>query len=175
MTKAWESVKDELEREIDLITWEEPAEVSLSRAGFYPSGAGTGGQYFANLLFQLCETQAMSWANVTPAVSRAINDDEFSLEACKRMWSYLVVVKARLLGEMAPPNCPAPWLNLERLSNLAIAVDDALVSVETKDELKDLLWSWNNYVERLTRWFFLVFPWEISQSFIRQPVGLVQN
>jgi len=70
-----------------------------------------------------------------------------------------------MLGDAAPPGCPAPWLNLPNLYRFAKGIDEALHSVKTKEELEDLLWSWFNYVDCLNGWFFLVFPWHLGKMF----------
>ena len=41
MGKHWTEVKEEIEREIDKIWYDEPIEVTLSKKGIYPSGAGS--------------------------------------------------------------------------------------------------------------------------------------
>ena len=53
MAKHWRAVKDEIEEEIDRIWWQEPEEITMSRLGIFPSGAGTDGQVLGNLLFLL--------------------------------------------------------------------------------------------------------------------------
>src|ERR1700733_16185335 len=44
--KDWHKVKDEIEDEIDRIWWEEPEEVTMSKLGIFPGGAGVGNQIF---------------------------------------------------------------------------------------------------------------------------------
>jgi hypothetical protein len=74
-------------------------------------------------------------------------------------------VIAKMLGNEAPPGCPAPWLNLPKLYKFCVEIEESFPSVETKEELGDLLWSWFNYVNCLNRWFFLVFPWHLGKMF----------
>ena len=74
---------------------------------------------------------------------------------------------ARLLGDTDPPQCPAPWMNLPRLFELCNDIVDTLDTVETKEEFADLIWSWENYVNRLNKWFSLVFPWHLGLGFKR--------
>lgn len=168
MTQHWTEVKARIEDELDRIMWEEPLEVKMSRLGVFPSGAGTGGQYLSNLVFQVADTQAMSWWTATPAMKQALDDPELSVEHCKRFWKYMTLHMAHLMGDVAEPGCPAPWLNLPVLASLADDVVDSFDTISTKDELADLLWSWSAYVERLNRWFFLVFPWELGGQFPRK-------
>jgi hypothetical protein len=161
----WREVKDEIERDLDRIFWEEPKEVTMCKLGVYPSGASVGGQVLGNMVFLIADTQAMGWKCAAPAVRAALRDPEFSLEQCKRTWRYSTLHIAKMLGDQAPPNCPAPWLNVSNLYRFSRMIDEALPTVNTKGELEDLLWSWFNYVDCLNRWFFLVFPWHLGKMF----------
>ncbi|WP_144461959.1 hypothetical protein [Siminovitchia fortis] len=167
MSKHWKEVKAEIEREIDHIFWEEPEEVKMSRLGIFPSGAGTDGQVLGNLFFLVCDTQAMGWWTVEPAIHSAIEDKDFSLEHCKKMWKYMTVHMAALMGEVMEPNCPAPWLNLPKLWKFCQDIVDSFDTVTTKEEFKSIIWSWGNYVNCLNRWFMLIFPMELGKAFPR--------
>ncbi|MEL7564533.1 MAG: hypothetical protein AAGU27_06580 [Dehalobacterium sp.] len=168
MAKHWQVVKEEIENELDKIFFDEPIEITMSKLGVYPSGAGTDGQILGNLMFQVADTQAMGWWTIEPAMLAAMEDETFTLEHLKRMWKYLTVHMASLMGEEALPNCPAPWLNMPKLFNFCKDIVDSFDTIKTKEELKDILWSWENYVNCLNRWFFLVFPWEVGKLLPRQ-------
>jgi hypothetical protein len=161
----WTEVKDHIEAELDKITWEEPLDVKMSRLGVYPSGAGTRGQYLGNLLFQVADTQAMSWWTAEPAMRLALDDPDLDVEACKKFWRYMTMHMAHLMGDVDPPNCPAPWMNMPTLTALAVEVDECLDTVTTKEEFGELMWSWLAYTLRLNSWYFLVFPWELGENF----------
>ena len=163
--KDWREVKEAIERDIDRIWWDEPEEVTKSKLGIFPSGAGVGGQVLGNLFFLMADTQAMGWWTAEPAMKYAFEDPTFTVEHCKRMWKYVNLHMAKLMGDTDPPGCPAPWLNLPKLKEFAEDIVESFPSVETKEELKDLLWSWFNYVNCLNRWFFLVFPWHLGEMF----------
>ena len=75
---------------------------------------------------------------------------------------------AKLMGDAAPPNCPAPWLNLPKFSEFCDDILETFDSVNTKDEFWDLIWSWQNYVNCMNRWFFLIFPWEYGRQLPRR-------
>lgn len=165
MTKDWREVKEEIEEDIDRIWWDEPEEVTMSKLGIFPSGAGVDGQVLGNLFFLVADTQAMGWWTAEPAMKFALADETFTVEHCKRMWKYVSLHMAKLMGDTDPPGCPAPWLNLPKLSEFAQDIVDSFPTIETKDELEDLLWSWFNYVNCLNRWFFLVFPWHMGKMF----------
>jgi len=95
----------------------------------------------------------------------ALKDPDFSLEHCKRMWKYMTAHMAKLMGDMDPPRCPAPWLNMPKLKKFCEEIVESFDTVKTKAEFEDLLWSWFNYVNCLNRWFFLAFPWHLGMMF----------
>jgi hypothetical protein len=57
---------------------------------------------------------------------------------------------------------------LPKLVELCNDIVDSLDTVETKEEFADLIWSWENYVNRLNKWFYLVFPWHLGLDFPRR-------
>ena len=83
MAKHWQEVKDEIEREIDKNWLDEPIEVTMSKNGVFPSGAGTDGQYLGNLFFLVCDTQAMGWWTAAPAIQQALKLRDFQAQACE--------------------------------------------------------------------------------------------
>jgi len=163
MAKDWHEVKDQLEAELDRIWWDEPEEVTMSKLGIFPSGAGVYNQVLGNLFFQLTETQAMGWATAEPIVKQLIANPTFTLEQCEIVWKYLTVNMTKLLGGMDPPRCPAPWLNLPKLLQFSNDIVNSFETVKTKEELSDLLWSWFNYVNCVNLWFALAFPWHLGK------------
>ena len=163
MAKNWQEVKDAIEKDLDRIWWEEPEEVKMCRLGIYPSGAGTEGQILGNLVFLIADTQGMGWWGAEPSINSMLSDPDFTVDHCKKAWKYMVYAPAGLLGEEDPPNCPAPWFNLPKLWEFCKDVIASYDSIKTKEELADVIWSWENYVNRLNWWFFLIFPWEIGQ------------
>jgi len=175
MAKDWRLVKEEIEKDIDRIWWEEPIEVRMCRLGIFPSGAGTDNQILGNLFFLVCDTQAMGWWTIEPAMQSAFEDPDFTVEHCKRMWKYLTVHMANLMGEIDNPNCPAPWLNLPKLVQFCNDIVDSFETISTKKELESLIWSWENYVNCLNRWFFITFPWELGRRFPRIEVNDIEE
>lgn len=169
MAKDWKDVKDAIEREIDKNWWDEPIEVTMSKNGVFPSGAGTDGQYLGNLFFLVSDTQAMGWWTAAPAIQQALADPLFTLDHCKQMWRYINVHMAHLMGDKGAPDskCPAPWLNLPKFSMFCDEIVDSFDSIKTKDEFWDLIWSWQNYVNCMNRWFQNVFPWELGRQLQR--------
>ena len=165
LAKDWRVVKDEIEKDIDRIWWQEPEEVTMSKLGIFPSGAGVDGQVLGNLFFLVADTQGMGWWTAEPAMKQALEDEMFTLEHLKRMWKYIVVHMGKLMGDVDPPECPAPWLNLPKLTKFCNDIVDSFETIKTREEFADLLWSFFNYVNCLNRWFFLVFPWHLGKMF----------
>ena len=168
MARQWKDVKAKIEAELDAIMWEEPLEVKMSRLGVFPSGAGAHGQYIANLLFLVADTQAMSWWTTEPAMLQALEDPDLDVEACKKFWKYQTVHMAHLMGDADLPRCPAPWMNCPSCRSSATISSTSFATIATKEELGSLLWSWFAYMNRLNRWFFLIFPWEVGDKFRRK-------
>ena len=81
MGQNWKDVKAKIERDLDRIMWEEPLEVKMSRLGVFPSGSGTHEGNLSNLLYQVADTQAMSWWTVEPAMLQALDDPDLDVEA----------------------------------------------------------------------------------------------
>lgn len=165
MAKDWRVVKEEIEQEIEKIWYDEPVEVTMSKKCIFPSGAGTMGKCFGNLFFLVCDTQAMGWWTCEPCMYQTFSDDLFTLEHCKRVFKYMTMHMTKLMGSYnAEHNCPAPWMNLPKFWTFSSDIVDAYDSIQTKEEFHDLIWSWENYVNRINRYFYVVFPWELGNN-----------
>ena len=163
MSKNWKEVKAEIEAEIDRIWFDEPEYVTMSKMGIFPSGAGTQHQTFGNLFFLTGDSQAMGWWTIEPAMYCMLSDDDFNLSLCKKAFVYLNHEMANLMGGQYGEGCPYPWLNLPLFWQFTLDIEASYDSIQTKEELKSLLWSWFNYVDRINRWFYTVFPWEVGK------------
>ena len=164
MPKHWREVKKEIHKELEKIWFEEPEEVTMNKMGVYPSGAGAGGQIMGNLFFLVADTEAMGWETTEPAMFAMIDDDGFELDHCKKMFQYLTETNARLQGSTMEPGCRHPWLNMPKMWKFYTEVVESFETVETKEEMKSLMWSWFCYVNRYHWWYWNVFPWELGLS-----------
>ena len=167
MSIHWKDIKKEIYEESLRIWFEEPVEVTMSKLGVYPSGAGTDDQYLGNLFFLNADTQGMGWWTVEPAMHNLLSDSDFSLNHCKKAFFYLNSHMAHLMGDVLEPNCPAPWMNLPKLTDFAVKIYDSYDSINTKEEFRSLLWTWFAYVNRINHWFYTVFPWELGKNLRR--------
>jgi hypothetical protein len=160
--RDWRIVKDDIEKDLDRIFWEEPVEVEMCRLGVFPSGAEVHGQVLGNLLFLVGDTSAMGWKCAQPTVNAVLKDQRFTVEQVEVIWLAATMPIAKLVGEVDPPRCPAPWLNLPNVLRFAKEIEDSFPGIKTKEELEDLLWSWFNYINTLNRWFTVAFPFEMG-------------
>ena len=71
--------------------------------------------------------------------------------------------KCRIMGANHGPNskCPAAWLNMPKFQKFYLDIEACLDTVKTKEELRSLLWSWFNYVDRFNKWVYVLFPWDL--------------
>jgi hypothetical protein len=79
------------------------------------------------------------------------------------------------LGDVLEPNCPAPWLNMPKMAKYHDMIVESYPSVETKEDFRDLLWTWFNYVNRINSWFYTVLPWEVGKNLQRKDVEDVEK
>ena len=163
MAKNWQDVKDALEREIDAVWFDEPLEIGLSKRGIFPSGAGTFGQAFGNLVFQFADTHSLGALVFEAPMFRFLSEDSFTLDQCKLIFYAVCMNKTRILGANhgTGSKCPAAWLNLPKFDKYFREIYESYDSIKTKEEFTDLLWSWFIYVDRINRWVYTVFPWEV--------------
>ena len=163
MAKHWTEVKEELEREIDAVWFDEPLEITLSKKGIFPSGAGTFGQAFGNLMFVFADTYSLGSLFFESPMIDFLTDDNFSVDHCKEIFYSVTMNKTRILGanHEAGSKCPAAWLNLPKFYQYFNDIYKSYDSIKTKEELYSLLWSWFNYIDRINRWIYIVFPWEV--------------
>lgn len=160
MAMNWLDVKNEIEDEIDKIFWDKPIEFQLAEKNIFPSGAGTDNCALGNRFFMISDTSNIGRHVVEPAMYAAFDDDEISLDVMKKFWVYLTGGTTEVLGSMLEPNCKAPWLNLPKIREFYLDMVDALDSIHTKEEFKEMYYSWANYLTVLNRWAMVTYPWE---------------
>ena len=177
MAKHWKEVKEELEAEIDACWFDEPAEIYCIKKGVYPSGAGTYGQAFGNVVFAFADTHAMSALVFEAPMNHFLDDDMYTLEQCKDIFYRFNFNKCRIVGANHGPNskCPAAWLNLPKFQKYFTEIYEAYDTIETKADFKDLLWSWFNYIDRINRWVYTIFPWEVVGQMMPVIAGDAMN
>lgn len=96
MKVRWQDVKREIHDEVEKIWFDEPVEVTMSKLGVFPSGAGTDHQFLGNLFFLNADTQGMGWWTIEPAMYEVLADQDFSLDHCKKLFHYMNAPMAHL-------------------------------------------------------------------------------
>lgn len=143
----------DLERETEKIWLEEPEEIRTMRLGVFPSGAGSYGQYFSNLVFVNGDMRALStW--ITPTVIlNAVDDETFDLAQCRRLFEWTNAVFVDFLAYCG-------FTTYAEFAQRIIAAE-----LGSKDELRDVLIAWYRYANRMYLWVHQVFPWGLGTAF----------
>lgn len=159
----WRKVKDYIEEEIDKIWLDEPLELTCAKKGLYPGLAGTDGQAAGNFLFVWGDSHAMGNLVFSPTMFHILDNPDFTLDHCKVIFQRMAQNKCKIAGMGLGPgtNCPAAWLNLPKFYKFTSMIFDSYPTIKTKEEFKDLLWSWFNYVDRINKWAYTLFPLEV--------------
>ncbi len=166
MGQNWKDVKKRIEAEIDKCYYDMPIEVEASRAGIYFSKAGARNTTIGNMYYGIQDPMALGMLLVEGTLYSVLGDDLYNLEQCKQLFVYTTEHKVRLLGAKSDPQhpgCEAAWLNLPKLWEFYLDIVDSFDSITNKKDLKNLLWSWENYINCIAQWYYLSFPWEIGQ------------
>lgn len=144
-----------LEAETEKIWLEEPDEIRAMRLGVFTSDAGSYGQYFSNLVFVNGDMRALStW--ITPAVVvRALDSDDYSLDQCKELFSWVNLVNVDFLAYCG-------FVTFGEFVHRIVAVFD---QIDTKTELSQLLGAWYAYANRLYLWVHHSFPWGLGTAY----------
>ncbi|RHR10485.1 hypothetical protein DWX58_03555 [Pseudoflavonifractor sp. AF19-9AC] len=161
MAMDWRDVKAEIEAEIDKIWFDEPLELTLSKRGIFPSGAGAHQQAFGNFVFLFADTHAIGGFVIEAPMYSFVDNPSFTLDHCKTIFTAINMNKCRIMGANHGPDskCPAAWLNMPKFQKFYLDIEACLDTVKTKEEFKSLLWSWFNYVDRFNKWVYVLFPW----------------
>lgn len=160
MAKDWKEVKNEIEEELDRIWFKCPDELLLAREGIFPSGAGVHGQAAGNFMFMWGDSHALGKCCFAPCMYFYLSSDDFSLEQCKIIFERTNRLKCKILGLSLGEGskCPGPWLNLPKFYKFSQDIVSSYDTIKTKAELKSVVWSWLNYVDRINHWLYTLFP-----------------
>ena len=173
MAVNWKDLKREIHDEVEKVWLKEPLEVTMSKLGVFPSGAGTDNQILGTLFFLNADTQAMGWWTIEPSMYCVLGDDKFSLDVCKQLFIYLNGPIAHLLGDVLEPNCPAPWLNMPKFAYFHDKIVESYPTIETKEEFRDLLFGSPTNSKLFTFKFFFISS-SINCKFFWKLVIIIQ-
>lgn len=145
----------DLMAETKRIWLDEPEEIKAMRLGVFPSGAGSYGQYFSNLVFVNGDMRALStW--ITPTVIlNALDDDTFSLEQCQRLFAWTNLVFVDFLA----------YCGFTRYAEFAQRIVAAAPEITSKEQYREVVTAWYRYANRMYLWVHQVFPWGLGTAF----------
>ena len=162
MAKEWMAIKNEIEDELDRIWFEAPEELVSVMKGIVPSGANIDGSPMCHMYYMTFEASKIGRHVVNPGISAALDDDVISLETIKKMWLYLSDRTVNRMGGVLPSKYSTPWMNMGKPLAFWNDIKEALPNVRTKDEFREVFYSWINYLTCLNYWGYILFPWEIA-------------
>lgn len=156
MQSKWKSLKKKLDAETKEIMTKEPLDVKRLFAGILPYNAGVGGQYFTTIVFVWSVMQGLGFSFVSRGILQALNDPDFTLKQCKKMFRYLHVLN-NFLG----------YAGLEKLHDLTKELLISFDTIITKDEMLELMSSYFSYVHIMYGWIHAKFPWGLGSGIYR--------
>jgi hypothetical protein len=151
MKADWKHLKRNLENETKKIMLEEPVDVKRLYEGIFPYDVGVGGQYFTAQCFVWSSVQGLGFTYVSHGILRALEDPDFSVEQCKKLFKYMHVMND-FLG----------YAGLEKLYSFTKELLKAFDSIKTKEELEELMVAYFKYTGRLYGWVHQRFPWGLG-------------
>lgn len=162
--KHWKDVQRAIQTEMEQMWFDEPKEVTMCKLGVFPSGAGMEGQAFFNQFFLVSDTEALGYGVAENCLYEIADDESFTLAQCQKVFQFMTEGNSRVMGDKAEPGCTAPWFNMGKLWQLYQDIVESFPTMESKTDFKNMMWSWECYVNRYHFWFWNVFPWELGLS-----------
>lgn len=153
----WRSLKEKLDTETKEIMLKEPVEIKRLFAGMFPYNVGVGEQYFTTICFVWSSMQGLGFSYVPGGSFGVLNDPDFDLEQCKKLFRYTLVMND-FLG----------FAGLEKLYDFTRELFASFDSIRTKEEMRDLMISYFKYVSRLYGWVHQRFPWGLGYGIYRR-------
>lgn len=155
MAKDWKHLKKEIEQETERIMFDPPDEVlAIYKYGIVASDAGSFGQYFTTMVFVEGDCRALAYYNANNLIVVAENDS-FDLEALKFMTRLYLPVSAEFLG----------YCGLKNVWRFCKEILDTLDTLDSKEDYKALINSYNLYIACVHTWIHHYFPWNIGALF----------
>lgn len=157
MVNDWRKVKRKLDEETEHIRFSPPSEVlKIFKYGIIETGQGSYGQYFTTMVFVEGDCRALCYYHLANLIVAA-DEPSFTLEQLKYLtWLNLMRAKpVEFLGSCG----------LEKLWKFTQEVIEAVKTVKTKEEYKQLMNSLLRYVALLHGWIHHYFPWYLGEFF----------
>ena len=159
MTDQLQSLINEIKKETKQILTNEPLEIKRLYAGILPYNAGACGQYFGTMVFATSELRSLSVLYLGNSIIRTLEDDDFSLDQCKKQIHYSNLFNGmRYLG----------YSGFNQLWSFTKQIFILLDDIASKKELNQLMTAYFNYVWILYEWSLQKFPWGLGIGVFRK-------
>lgn len=151
----WQDVKEEIEKENERILFTPPEEiVKIFKYGIVESGAGSYGQAFTAMVFTEGDCRYLAFYG-TNNIVKLCDDPALTVDGLKALARTFLPLSAEFLGYCGLTNL---WTYVQHIMA-------ALDSVQTKEEMKELLTALTLYAGTLNSWIQHYFPWNIGALF----------
>lgn len=151
----WKEVRNKIEKETEAIQYTPDEQVlKMFHHGIIESRAGSYGQYFTTLVFAEGDCRALAFYNANNLLLVA-EEDHFNLDHLKTMAHIYLPIGSEFLG----------YCGLKTIWEFAQEVTGALDTLESKEDYKELISAFNNYVAVVHGWIHHYFPWKLGELF----------
>ena len=162
---SWQEAKAEIERQIDRVWLEEPAEITRIKYGVIESGAGSDEQSFS-VLVHLEAYCMLVGADVMYRFLKVAQYDDMTLPVMVRITREFLTGTFNVFEFMTD-------LGLTNMHQVGQMYSEALGKLETMAEYVELTGTMMTYVIRMHRWIHFIFPWNLGVAFPhRKPAEL---
>ena len=152
----WREVKDKIYMEWDKIQFTPPNEVlQLFKYSIVPSGQGVYGQAFTTMVLVQGNCRAMAHYITLGLVKTMDKEPSFTLDQLKILFRENIPKVSAFLGACS---FTTTW-------DLVQNCLDAMDSIESKEQFRELLDEFCIYITTLYMWIHLYFPWNIGELF----------
>jgi hypothetical protein len=155
--KHWRDAKREIERQIDRVWIEEPAEIQKVQWGIIDSGAGSGSQSFS-VLVHLEAYLMLVGADVMYRFLKVSQYPEMDLKTIVKITREFLCGTFNVFEFMTD-------LGLTNMHEIGQMYADSMDTLETKEEYAELTGAMMTYVIRMHRWVHFIFPWNLGVAF----------
>jgi hypothetical protein len=155
MAMNWKEVVEKIDKETEAIQYTPSEDVlKIFKYNIIESGAGSYDQAFTTMVFTEGDCRALAFYNANNLLVVA-EEERFDLDHMKTLARLYIPLGSEFLG----------YCGLKNVWEFAKDVLAALDTLETKDDYRELLNSYNTYVSVIHGWIHHYFPWNIGELF----------
>jgi hypothetical protein len=159
-TSNWVDVKNAIEAENQRILFDPPEEiVKIFKYAIVESGAGSYDQAFTAMVFTEGDCRYLAFYGANNIVALC-DDPALTVDGLKAMARVFLPLSAEFLG----------YCGLKKLWQFVQDLVAALDTVQTKDEMKELITAVTLYAGTLNSWIQHFFPWNVGTLFPQRKV-----